>query len=362
MSKGKVIVGLSGGVDSAVAALLLKDQGYEVTGVHMSVWDPTSTVPAGASTVPKRDACYCPGDTSDRDEAQLLAQKIGIPFQVLDVSAEYSRAVLDYFSEEYGEGRTPNPCVACNQKIKFGALLDKVTASGIAFDFFATGHYVKKHYLEKEKRHTLAMARDTSKDQTYFLYRLQQNQLEHCLFPLGDLLKTEVKAIAKSANLGVEDKPESQNFVNGDYSYLLKTPSLPGSFKTIDGTVLGQHRGIAHYTVGQRKGLGLSSQKPLYVLSIHKKDNVIIVGTEDQLAESQLTVCDLSWMATDALREPRQLSAKIRYASPSAQATIFPQDATHATVRFSEQQRAITPGQSVVFYEDTLLFGGGIIC
>ncbi|MEK6558393.1 MAG: tRNA 2-thiouridine(34) synthase MnmA, partial [Candidatus Margulisiibacteriota bacterium] len=173
MSKGKVIVGLSGGVDSAVAALLLKDQGYEVTGVHMSVWDPTSTVPARASTVPKRDACYCPGDTSDRDEAQLLAQKIGIPFQVLDVSAEYSRAVLDYFSEEYGEGRTPNPCVACNQKIKFGALLDKVTASGIAFDFFATGHYVKKHYLEKEKRHTLAMARDTSKDQTYFLYRLQ---------------------------------------------------------------------------------------------------------------------------------------------------------------------------------------------
>lgn len=361
MSRGRVIVGLSGGVDSAVAALLLKEQGYEVAGVHMSVWDPASSTSA-THTAPKRDACYCPGDTSDRDEAKLLADKLGIPFQVLDVSAEYSRAVLDYFSEEYSEGRTPNPCVACNQKIKFGALLDKVTASGFAFDYFATGHYVKKHYLEKENRYTLETARDASKDQTYFLYRLQQKQLERCLFPLGDLLKTQVKAMAAAANLGVEDKPESQNFVNGDYAYLLKTPTPPGWFKTTEGRVLGQHRGIAHYTVGQRRGLGISSEKPLYVLSIHKKDNVIIVGTEEQLSQSELTVRDLSWMAMGTLQEPRQVTAKIRYASPSAQCTVIPLDQDRATVRFSVPQRAVTPGQSVVFYEGNLLLGGGVIC
>lgn len=377
-----IIVGLSGGVDSAVAAHLLQKEGHNVIGVHMSVWSPSHPQPTAttgpAAHVKAKEACYCPGDTSDEVDAADIAKRLKIPFHVLDVSADYAINVLDYFADEYASGRTPNPCVACNQKIKFGALLREVEKAGIRFDMFATGHYARVA-LEPEKgglslhggpsaRYVLRRAKDLRKDQTYFIYRLSQEQLSRCMFPLGNYEKGEIKQIARDLGLAVADKPESQNFVNGDYGYLLKEAPVTGPFiiedGTASGTILGEHRGISHYTIGQRRGLGLAAKEPLYVIRIDAKTNTVVLGPGDALFGHTLTATDCVWSgiaAPSALSAPFTCSAKIRYASPDVEVDVTPLDKATFSATFRSPQKAITPGQSIVLYDGDKVLGGGII-
>jgi tRNA-specific 2-thiouridylase len=355
-----IIVGLSGGVDSAVTAHLLQQEGHNVVGVHMSVWSPSHPQPApGSPQSHAKEACYCPGDTSDQEDAATIADRFKIPFHILDVSAEYATNVLDYFASEYASGRTPNPCVACNQKIKFGALLREVEKAGIPFDMFATGHYARVS-LEGD-RYILRRAKDLRKDQTYFIYRLSQEQLSRCLFPLGNYEKGEIKQIARDLGLAVADKPESQNFVNGDYGYLLKEADIIGPFILEDGTVLGQHRGIAHYTIGQRRGLGIAWTEPLFVVRIEAANHTVVLGTGESLYGHTLTARDCVWSGIAAPTESFHCSAKIRYASPDVDVEVTPISETSFSAAFHSPQKAITPGQSIVLYDGDKVLGGGII-
>ncbi len=355
-----IIVGLSGGVDSAVTAYLLQQQGHSVIGVHMSVWSPSH--PQGPTPHQlAREACYCPGDTRDEADAADIAKRLNIPFHLLDVSADYATHVLDYFASEYTAGRTPNPCIACNQKIKFGALLREVEKAGIPFDHFATGHYAQVSLDPVSSRYILRRAVDRRKDQTYFIYRLSQDQLSRCLFPLGNYEKNEIKDIARSLGLAVADKPESQNFINGDYGYLLKETPVQGPFVLDDGTVLGTHRGIAHYTIGQRRGLGIAWTEPLFVVRIDAQTNTVVLGTGDSLFGHHLTATDCTWSSIAAPTAPFTCSAKIRYASPDVEVDVTPIDESRFDVSFHSPQKAITPGQSIVLYDGEIVLGGGII-
>ena len=359
-----IIVGLSGGVDSAVTAFLLQQQGHNVVGVHMSVWSPSHPQPKeDTPQAHAKEACYCPGDTSDQDDAAAITKRLNIPFHLLDVSSDYATHVLDYFADEYAAGRTPNPCVACNQKIKFGALLREVEKAGIPFDRFATGHYAR--VALEGTRWVLRRAKDLRKDQTYFIYRLSQEQLSRCMFPLGDYEKGEIKQIARDLGLAVADKPESQNFVNGDYSYLLKETDVIGPFVLEDGTVLGNHRGIAHYTIGQRRGLGIAWTEPLFVIRIDAKNHTVVLGTGESLFGHELTASDCTWSGIEPPTEPFTCSAKIRYASPDVEVDVVPQSKDGETpsfrANFRSPQKAITPGQSIVLYDGDKVLGGGII-
>jgi tRNA-uridine 2-sulfurtransferase len=357
MPKKTVVVGLSGGVDSAVTALLLKEQGYKVIGVIMQVWSGDCS----PSDVKINHSCYGPDEADDIIEAGKIAEKLGIEFHVIDLRDEYEKVVLDYFRAEYAEGRTPNPCVKCNWKIKFGALVDKTRESGIKFDYFATGHYANVEYDEETKRYQLKRAKDQLKDQTYFLSFLSQEQLKHCIFPLGIYNKSEIKEKAKCFGMKLEEKSESQNFAAMGHKSLLEGTSEPGNFKDLNGKTLGKHKGISFYTIGQRRGLGISAPEPLYVISINKEENTVIVGTREHLLGTELVAKNCNWIAFGKLEEEIEVTAKIRYVQKEDPALITPQDDGSVKVQFYVEQSAITPGQAIVFYQDDIVIGAGII-
>jgi tRNA-specific 2-thiouridylase len=352
----KVVVAMSGGVDSSVAAAILKERGYEVIGITMKVWDGEAL--PGDDT---RHSCYGPGEEEDIEDARKVAQVLGIPFYTFDLRQEYKAQVLDYFCHEYLLGRTPNPCIRCNRRIKFGALLKKARDSGLEFDYFASGHYARVEYDEGKRRYLLKKAKDMAKDQSYFLFSLSQEHLGRSLFPLASYTKGEVRKLSRALGLGIEDKPESQNFIAGGYSTLMEAVAKPGPILNKEGKILGEHRGIPFYTIGQRKGLGISYREPLYVTGIDQGRNAIIAGTKEEVYKDGLLASELNWIAIEELKRSIEVKARIRYLHKEAEAMVIPLEDDKVRVKFNEPQMAITPGQAVVFYDDDTVVGGGTI-
>ncbi len=346
---------MSGGVDSSVAAALLRKQNYEVCGVTMEIYD--GSVHLDRSV---KHACYGPGEKEDVESAAVICEKLQIPFQTVDLRQEYKSHVIDYFREEYLEGKTPNPCVICNRKLKFGFLLEKARAAGLDFDYFATGHYAR---IEKSgSRFLLKRAADRSKDQTYFLYGLSPQQLAHTLFPVGNYVKEQVRELARSLGLETADREESQDFIDGgDYSILFAENEIKaGEIVDEKGQVLGEHRGIIHYTVGQRRGLGIASHQPLYVSRIDAANNRIVVSHHEQRSRG-LVANDFNLIAVDRIDRPLEVQVKIRLRHKEADATVYPPDGNQTRILFKKPQISVTPGQSAVIYADDTVLGGGII-
>jgi tRNA-uridine 2-sulfurtransferase len=356
-----VAVGLSGGVDSSVAAWKLKQDGWRVVGLTMSIWDGSVPIPdAGLS------GCFGPGEARDLVAAKEAADRIGIEHRVVPLAEEYKRVVLDYFREEYLAGRTPNPCVRCNQQMKFGFLLEAARAQGVSFEKFATGHYARVRFDEASGRWQLLRGRDETKDQSYFLSRLKQDQLSGLVFPLGELRKGEVKAMARELGWGdLAEKEESQDFIEcKDYSVLFREgDAKPGDFVTREGTVLGRHKGILHYTIGQRKGLGLGGGgTPWHVLEIDAERNRVVVGPQEDLQAPGLVVGDVNWVSVPALPEAElRCRVQIRQRHRAAAATVAAAEGGHLRVRFDEPQLSVTPGQIAVFYDGDVVLASGVI-
>lgn len=346
---------MSGGVDSSVAAALLKEQGYRVTGVTMKIWG--GQEPPGT---PASHGCYGPGERDDIDDAREVARILGIPFHVFDLTEEYRTEVLNYFCSEYLSGRTPNPCLKCNRTVKFGALLRRVEQSGIEFDYFATGHYAMVEHDKLSGCHILKKAHDLTKDQSYFIASLSQEQLARVMFPLGSLTKTDVRKLAAGFGLPVERKAESQDFFTGELSALLPA-SAPGPILDRAGRVLGEHRGISYFTIGQRRGLGLSSAKPLFVVDIETEINAIIVGRKEELYSAEFIASGMNWIAIDKPSKPIIVKARIRYRHHEAEALLSPMCGNTVSVHFKKPQMSITPGQAVVFYDGDVVLGAGTI-
>jgi len=349
----KIAVGMSGGLDSSVAALLLQRGGHELTGITMRLWPGEPGAPG------RRGACFGPDE--DVETARQVCLGLGIPFIAFDCAATYEEMVLRYFREEYLAGRTPNPCVRCNELVKFGMLPQLAQSSGLAFEYFATGHYARLQFDPGVGRFLLKKGVDSRKDQSYFLYRLTQDQLSRTLFPLGELLKARVRQIARDAELPVHDKPESQDFYSGNWTDIIPQPDREGEIVDSRGRVLGKHRGVWNYTIGQRKGLGIASSEPLYVIAIDAGPNRLVVGTEKETFRRSCLVGDCNWIARETLAEAVDVLVKIRSAAKPAGATISPLDGGKTKVHFAEPLQAVTPGQSAVFYQDDVVLGGGII-
>ncbi len=352
----KVAVGLSGGVDSSVAAALLQKQGYAVCGITMEIYDDALGFDESA-----KHACYGPGEKEDVESAAAICDKLHIPFHTIDLRKEYQNHVIRYFRNEYLEGKTPNPCVVCNQKLKFGFLLEKARQAGLEFDYFATGHYAR---IENTgDRFVLKRAADRSKDQTYFLYGLNQRQLAHTLLPLGGHTKQQVRKIARTLGLQTAEREESQDFIDGgDYSILFdKNEIKSGDIVDEAGQVLGKHRGIIHYTIGQRRGLGIASQQPLYVRRIDAAHNRIIVSSQENLSKGLVAV-DLNLIGIDRIELPLDdVQVKIRLRHKAADATVYPSEGRQTKILFKDPQMSVTPGQSAVIYTGDTVLGGGII-
>ena len=355
-NKIKVAVGLSGGVDSSVAAALLQKQNYAVCGITMEIYDDALGVDDST-----KHACYGPGEKEDVESAAAICRKLKIPFHTIDLRQEYQNHVIHYFRNEYLEGKTPNPCVVCNQKLKFGFLLEKARQAGLEFDYFATGHYAR---IENAgDRFLLKRAADHSKDQTYFLYGLAQHQLARTLLPLGDHAKQQVREIAHSLGLQSADREESQDFIDGgDYSVLFdKNEIKAGDIVDESGQVLGKHRGIIHYTIGQRRGLGIASHRPLYVRQIDAAHNRIIVSHRENLSNG-LVATDLNLIGGDRIEQPlNDVQVKIRLRHKAAEASVYPTDGNNTKILFKVPQMSVTPGQSAVIYSGDTVLGGGII-
>jgi len=351
----RVLVGMSGGIDSSVAALLLKQAGHEVIGVTMSIWRQGNPFKGEL----KKNACFGPNEEEDIAEARRIAGLLGIEYHVLDCAQQYERIVLEDFRSEYLAGRTPNPCVWCNSLIKFGALPKIARESGIAFDKFATGHYAR--VAREGGRWVLRQSADQKKDQTYFLYRLSQQQLSEVVFPLGNLQKDEVRRICVGEGFFTAEKEESQDFYSGDYSDLIDAPRTIGDIVDMHGKVLGSHEGTWNYTIGQRRGLGIAADRPLYVVALDGVKNRVVVGYEEDTFGDALIAGKLNWISVAAPTGPLHAQAKIRSTGKAKPVVISPAGEGLMAVRFAEPQKAVTPGQSVVFYDDELVLGGGVI-
>lgn len=351
----RVIVALSGGVDSSVAAALLKREGHEVVAVTMRIWDGDRIPDRGT-----RHACYGP-DEGDISDAGLVSRSLDIPFHVFDLRSPYRLEVLDYVRHEYLSGRTPNPCIRCNRLVKLDSLVETARKSGILFDYVATGHYAIVEWSESSRRFLLKKGVDHLKDQSYFLFSLSQEQLGLSLFPLGIYTKQEVRAIASELNLGVDGKPESQDFIAGGYSSLLGMEASPGPILDSQGNILGEHRGIQFYTVGQRKGLGLSSKNAIYVTRLDPEQNAVYVGEKGDVYRDEFTCSQLNWIAIQELENITTARVKIRYNHREAEAVLKPLHNGEVCVKFTEPQLAITPWQAAVFYNGDSVLGGGTI-
>lgn len=352
------MVAMSGGVDSSVAAALLLEQGYDVCGATLRLFD-NGDIGINDST---RTCC----SLDDVEDARNVAYKLGIEHYVFNFGLTFKQEVIDRFAKAYEKGLTPNPCIDCNRFIKFGKLLER--ARLLERDMIATGHYVRREYDKGSGRYLLKKAADPLKDQTYVLYVLTQDELAHTLFPLGGMTKERAREIAQEKGLINARKPDSQDicFVkDGDYAGFLENvwgvSSKEGDFIYKDGTNLGRHKGIIHYTIGQRKGLGISYKHPVFVLSKDPETNVVTLGENEDLFSYRLVAEDLNWIACESPATSLNVTAKARYSQREAKAIVHPLSATQALVEFEEKQRAITPGQAVVFYDGDIVVGGGTI-
>ena len=340
--KKKVLIAMSGGVDSSAAALLLQKQGYECAGATLSL---------------------CGNET---DGAKRIADGLGMPFYIFDEHELFAREVMDHFVSEYRAGRTPNPCIDCNRCLKFGAFLDRALEMG--FDYIATGHYARVGYDEASGRYRLLRGESRAKDQSYVLYSLTQDQLAHTRLPLGAMHKSETRRIAEEQGFYNADKPDSQDicFVpDGDYAGFIARYTgrdcPAGDFVDESGHVLGQHKGIVHYTVGQRKGLGIAADAPLYVKRIDAAENRVVLSGNDALFSRELTANDFNWIAYDVPPRELRATARVRYHQREQAATVTVLSDGHVHLVFDEPQRAITPGQAVVLYDGDTVLGGGTI-
>lgn len=344
--KKKILLGMSGGVDSSVSAVVLQEQGYEVIGATMKLWEDTEKA---------------------IEDAKKVCEKLGIEHHVIDCTEKFRCRVINKFISEYENAKTPNPCVECNRYLKFGAFYEK--AKELGCEYIATGHYAKTEYSEKYKRYVLKKSDEEKKDQTYFLYYIPKEEIEYIIFPLQNRTsKEETRKIAEKNSLQVAHKKDSQEICfipDNDYQKFLQKYSSQkpkvGNIVLKDGTVLGKHNGLINYTIGQRKGLGISYKEPLYVIKLDIQKNQVIVGTEQDLYSKELIANEINWLAIDKLKEPLKLKAKVRYRAKEAECTVYPIENEQVKVIFDEPQRAITPGQSVVFYDEDIVIGGGKI-
>jgi tRNA-uridine 2-sulfurtransferase len=351
----RVVIGMSGGVDSSTAAALLVRQGYEVIGITLKLWPQDCLSRA-------EDKCCGPQAVSD---ARNVCDRLGIPFYLVDEAEAFQQQVIDYFAAEYRAGRTPNPCVMCNDKLKFGTLIHRARQLGAPY--IATGHYARVEQ-GSDGRRLLKRGRDARKDQSYFLFSLRQEQLACALFPLGALDKQETRGVARAARLKTADKQESMEicFVpDNDYGRFLEQSRLvqrhAGDIVDLAGRVLGRHDGIEFYTIGQRRGLRVAADRPLYVIDLDPANNRVIVGNDGDLQQDEFTVERCNWIPFDAPPTTLEVTARIRYNHPGIGATVRPTDDGRAVVRLHEPQRAVTPGQACVFYQEDLVVGGGWI-
>lgn len=357
MEKKKVVVGMSGGVDSSVAAWLLQEQGYEVIGVTMQIWQDEDSL----QTEENGGCC----GLSAVEDARRVAAKLGIPYYVMNFKRDFKEKVINYFMEEYLHGRTPNPCIACNRYVKWESLLKR--SLDIGADFIATGHYAQVEQLSNG-RFAVRRSVTAQKDQTYALYNLTQEQLSHTLMPVGAYTKGQIRTFAEKLGLLVADKPDSQEicFVpDKDYARFIEENAhvkIPeGNFVWTDGTVIGKHKGIIHYTVGQRRRLGLSMGRPVVVTGIRPDSNEVVIGEEKEVFSQTLHACRLNWMAIERPVGEMRFLAKIRYAHEGAMCTVHMTGTDEAECIFDEPVRAVTPGQAVVFYDGDYVAGGGTI-
>jgi len=357
VKKQRVVVAMSGGVDSSVTAALLLEQGYEVIGMTMQIWD------YAGYTATHDDSFGSCCSLDDVQDARRVAESLDIPFYVVNFEKDFQSRVIDRFCEDYFSGRTPNPCVLCNQTLKFELLMRR--ALELEADYLATGHYAQ--IVEDDGRYFLTKGLDSAKDQSYFLFTLSQQQMAHTLFPLGGMSKPEVRALAARFDLRVAEKPESQDicFVpDGDYVRFLEeqrgSDQLNGEIVHVSGEVLGHHRGIYRYTVGQRRGLGIGWTAPLFVVGIDVENRRVIVGEKEHLSRSSLTVFDCNWsIATPD--QPFECRCRIRYRHQEVAARILPGENGEVHVEFAQPQAGITPGQAAVFYDGDRVLGGGWI-
>jgi tRNA-specific 2-thiouridylase len=371
----RVVCGMSGGVDSSATAALLLEQGYDVVGITLKLW-PQDCVNRA------EDKCCGPQAVTD---ARAVCHTLGIPYYLIDEAAEFQKHVISYFADEYKAGRTPNPCVMCNQNLKFGRLIDRATQLGA--DYIATGHFARIEFspqpagradlpvspdarqrVPTKGRYLLKRGRDLKKDQSYFLFSLRQDQLARALFPLGEKTKSDTREVARHCRLKTADKEESMEicFVpDNNYGGFLQQANLVqkhrGEIRDIHGHVLGHHDGIEFYTIGQRKGLGITTPKPVYVVELDAENNRVVVSDESALDRDEFTASNCNWIPFDKLGEPIEVTAKIRYNHPGTPASVTPTGNGSVKVKLHSAQRAITPGQAAVFYQDDLVVGGGWI-
>ncbi len=348
----EILVGVSGGVDSAVALHLLKSQGHNVIGAMMKIYDGEIKTIA--------NSCYGTDKIKEINDAKANCDHVGCEFHVFDLAHEFNNIIFSEFKNQYLSGLTPNPCVMCNKLIKFGEFPKKVKASGIKFDKFATGHYARNEFNPQTMRWELKKGINPKKDQTYFLYRLSQEELSNILFPLGSMQKEQVRQYAKDYNIPVAQKQDSQDFYKGDYSELFDVKESKGEIKDRFGNILGHHNGIWNYTIGQRKGLKVAYREPLYVIDIDKTTNSVIVGVKNETFCSGLIANDINWVALNNPKEPFEATAKIRSASNPVEVVVYPFE-NEIKVEFKEKISAIAPSQAVVLYDDDIVLGGGTI-